>query len=154
MRLDPDQKEKLIKYSIILLPLILGFLSNFLVDREKIPKVNTSKMIIKINPPPWVFSVVWPILYILLGYSSYLIYKEKDYYVLALFAVHLVLLTAWWPLFIKYPNRLYATLYLVFIFLYSLLLGFLYFRINKKAFYCIITYILWLAFATYLSYHT
>ena len=58
---------------IILIPFILGFVSSLFIKKNNIPSVKSP-----INPPKWLFGVVWPILYLLLGYSSYLIYNSKE----------------------------------------------------------------------------
>ena len=57
---------------IIFIPFILGFISSLFVNKNNIPSVESP-----INPPKWLFGVVWPILYLLLGYSSYIIYNSK-----------------------------------------------------------------------------
>jgi tryptophan-rich sensory protein len=141
------------KVLIILLPLILGFGSGLFYSSKNIPKPKT-----RFNPPGWVFGVVWPILYLLLGYSSYLIYSsnsKEHNTVFILYIIHLLLLTAWWPFFVKYPGfRAYAFWSLIFILFYACLLFSLYYKINKRAAYCLIPYILWLSFASYLSYST
>ncbi len=145
--------SNIIKVLIILLPLILGFGSGIFYSSKNIPKPKT-----RFNPPGWVFGVVWPILYILLGYSSYLIYSsnsKEHNTVFILYIIHLLLLTAWWLFFVKYPGfRAYAFWSLIFILFYACLLFSLYYKINKRAAYCLIPYILWLSFASYLSYST
>lgn len=139
------------EYILLLSPIILGMGSGFLLRDKPISKVNS-----KLNPPGWVFGVVWPILYLLLGYSSYLIWKSnninKNKYLL-LYAVHLILLVIWWPYFIYFPNKYFATSSLIFLFLYAIVLAVLYSSVNKIASYCLIPYIIWLSFASYLSYN-
>lgn len=138
-------------YILLLTPIVLGMGSGFLLRNKPISKVKS-----KLNPPSWLFGVVWPILYLLLGYSSYLIFNSNSsskYTYLAIYIVHIILLTAWWPYFIYFPNRNFATCSLIFLFLYAIILSILFSTINKTASYCLIPYIIWLSFASYLSYN-
>jgi len=138
-------------YILLLTPVVLGMGSGLLLRNKPISKVKS-----KLNPPSWLFGVVWPILYLLLGYSSYLIFNSNSsskYTYLAIYIVHIVLLTAWWPYFIYFPNKYVATFSLIFLFLYAIILSVLFSTINKTASYCLIPYIIWLSFASYLSYN-
>ena len=49
-------------YILLTAPIILGIGSGYFVSRKKIPKVKSY-----LNPPSWLFGIVWPILYLLLG---------------------------------------------------------------------------------------
>jgi benzodiazapine receptor len=143
--------KQIISYILLLSPIILGMGSGFLFRGKPISKVKS-----KFNPPGWVFGVVWPILYLLLGYSSYLIWnsnssKRNTY--LIIYIIHLLLLTAWWPYFLYFPNRYFATASLIFLFLYAIIISILFSQINKTASYFLIPYILWLSFASFLSYN-
>jgi len=139
----------IISYILLLAPIILGMGSGFLLRGKPISKVKS-----KLNPPSWLFGVVWPILYLLLGYSSYLIWNsnnsKKNTYII-IYIIHLLLLTAWWPYFIYFPNKYFAFGSLIFLFLYAIVLSIMFYSINKIASYCLIPYILWLLFASYLS---
>ena len=134
---------------ILLAPIILGLGSGYFVSRKQIPKVDS-----KFNPPGWVFAVVWPILYLLIGYSGYLIFKstssKKNLY-LKLYAIQVLLTIAWWPFFIYYPNKVVSTLTLVILALFAFVLAKLFFPINKVAGYCLVPYVIWLSFASFLA---
>lgn len=136
-----------IKVFIILLPFILGYLSSSLIEREEIPETSAS-----IRPPKWLFGIVWPILYLLLGYSSYLI-MQKDMRVFKIYLVHLLILSSWFPIFVKYPKTLFPKISIIIILLTAIYLYTLYSKISKKASYCLIPYIMWLSFATYLTFN-
>lgn len=144
--------KEIISYSLLLAPIILGMGSGYFVSRTKIPKVKS-----KFNPPSWLFMVVWPILYLLLGISSYLIWNSKNInkntYII-LYLIHLVLLLVWWPYFVYFPNRIFLTITLIGIDLYAIILAFLFYSVNKTASYLLIPYIIWLSFASFLSYNT
>jgi tryptophan-rich sensory protein len=137
---------------IILLPFILGFISSLFINKNNIPSVKSP-----VNPPKWLFGVVWPILYLLLGYSSYLIYQSKfsnKNKIFTLYIIHIILLSIWFPLFVNYYNKYLSFYSLIFILLYAVYLFIEYKKINVIASYCLIPYILWLCFASYLTYYS
>jgi tryptophan-rich sensory protein len=137
---------------IILLPFILGFISSLFINKQNIPSVKSP-----VNPPKWLFGVVWPILYLLLGYSSYLIYQSKSANknkIFTLYIIHIILLSIWFPVFVNYYNRYLSFVSIIFILLYAIYLYFEYTKISITASYCLIPYILWLCFASYLTYYS
>jgi tryptophan-rich sensory protein len=140
--------NNIIPYLLFFFPLIIGFTSSLFIDRKKIPKVRS-----KLNPPSWVFAPVWTILYLLLGYVLYLIYKSAPQY-LYLYITQIILVNIWFPLFVNYPNRFYSTISLIILAIYAIILGYLSYSINKTATYCLIPYIAWLCFASFLSSNT
>ena len=144
-----------ISYILLLAPIILGLGSGYFVSRRRIPKVKSS-----INPPSWLFGVVWPILYLLLGYSSYLIWNTssvnmniKQFY-LFLYAIQVLMVMAWWPYFVYYPNKLFSTITLILLAIFALIITILFFPINNIAAYCFIPYVIWLSFASFLTSQT
>lgn len=143
-----NNNNNIIPYLLFFFPLIIGFGSSLFIDRKKIPKVRS-----KLNPPSWVFAPVWTILYLLLGYVLYLIYKSAPQY-LYLYITQIILVNIWFPLFVNYPNRFYSTISLIILAIYAIILGYLSYSINKTATYCLIPYIAWLCFASYLSSNT
>jgi tryptophan-rich sensory protein len=145
----------IISYILLTAPIILGLGSGYFVSRKRIPKVKSY-----LNPPSWLFGVVWPILYLLLGYSSYLIWNSsnismtnKQFY-LTLYAIQVLLVISWWPYFIYYPNKLFATVTLILLAIFALIITILFFPVNNIAGYCFIPYVIWLSFASFLTSQT
>ena len=140
-------------YLWIFSPIVLGLGSSAIfVSRNKIPKVRS-----KWNPPGWVFGIVWPILYLLLGYASYLVWNKKGKKVeniLQKYMIHLLLLLLWWPYFVYFPNAIFATTSLFLLAISAVYIGCNFYKINKTAGYCLIPYTLWLFFATFLTSQT
>ena len=132
---------------IILLPFILGYISTLFITKREIPETNAS-----LRPPKWLFGVVWPILYLLLGYSSYLIWL-KNKKIFNIYLLHIVILSIWFPVFVKYPKTIYPKISIIIILLYAIYLYTLYLPISKVASYCLIPYIGWVSFATYLTFN-
>ena len=144
---------KNIWYSILWIfsPIVLGLgSSSLLIPKNQIPRVRS-----KWNPPGWVFGVVWPILYLLLGYASYLVWQDGgNQNILEKYIIHLVLLLLWWPYFVYFPNAGFATISLLLLAISAVYIGWNFYKINKTAGYCFIPYTLWLFFATFLTSQT
>ena len=152
---------------VLFLPLVLGMSSGLLVSKKNIPIVKSS-----IRPPPIVFMIVWPILYIILGVSSYMINKTiknekimedtardvpdsppaKTY--LTIFYIHLACLIIWWPLFVYFPNKNLAIISILLLALSSIYIARLFTTVNKTAGLIMTPYIIWLFIASYLTYRT
>ena len=145
----------IISYILLTAPIILGLGSGYFVSRKRIPKVKSY-----LNPPSWLFGVVWPILYLLLGYSSYLIWNStnisignKQFY-LTLYAIQVLLVMSWWPYFVYYPNKFFATVTLILLAIFALIITVLFFPLNNIASYCLVPYVIWLSFASFLTSQT
>ena len=132
-------------------PIVLGLGSSaLLIPKNKIPRVRS-----KWNPPGWVFGVVWPILYLLLGYASYLVWQDGgNQKILEKYIIHLVLLLLWWPYFVYFPNVGFATISLFILAISAVYIGWNFYKINKTAGLCLIPYVMWLFFATFLTSQT
>ena len=150
---------KNIWYSILWVfsPIVLGLGSSaLLIPKNKIPKVRS-----KWNPPGWVFGVVWPILYLLLGYASYLVWQDRtgdndksNGNILEKYIIHLLLLLLWWPYFVYFPSPGFATISLLLLAISAVYIGWNFYKINKTAGLCLIPYTIWLFFATFLTSQT
>ena len=100
-----------------------------------------------LNPPGYVFGIVWPILYLLMSISAFRTFDEtKD-----LFLIQLLFNTLWSWLFFAFQMPCIALLNIW-------LLIYLNIKINLKMFYqdklsglLFIPYVLWLFFASYLN---
>ena len=127
----------------LLIPLLIGGLSGFLTKDSMALYETLNKPLF--YPPAWLFPVVWTILYLLMGLSSYLIVqshssnKEKA----------LIL----WPLFFfNLQNYFLALLILLILIITVIYMLYTFKEINIKAFYLNIPYLLWLIFAFYLNF--
>jgi benzodiazapine receptor len=112
-------------------------------------KINKSSL----TPPNYVFGIVWPILYILMGISFFMVYNrcKSVCFPLQVFLVHMVFNLIWTYLFIKYKNKLVA---LVDIIIMIALLVYCVIEFRKYSVLAsniLLPYLLWLCFATYLN---
>ena len=109
-----------------------------------------------LSPPGWVFAVVWPILYLLMGYASYLIYtadapEGQKKRALTLYAIQLVLNVLWSPVYFGLEWRLVAFFILIALWVAILLTMRAFSMVSEKAGDLLLPYVLWVTFAAYLN---
>lgn len=105
------------------------------------------------SPPSWVFPVVWTILYFLMGLSYYL-YKTygpiKD--LSKIYYLQLILNLLWAPLFFILKFRFLSTVLIIFLTLVVFLQVIMYFKYYKVSAYLNLPYLIWIIFASYLTF--
>ena len=135
------------KFSVfiyVILALIIGGLaSSNTADDVWYQALNKSPL----NPPGYVFGIVWPILYLLMSISAFRTFNETK----NLFLIQLLFNALWSWLFFAFQMPFVALLNIW-------LLIYLNIKINLKMFYqdklsglLFIPYVLWLFFASYLN---
>ena len=101
----------------------------------------------KLNPPSYVFGIVWPILYIFMMLSSYLTYKK----VFSIFIIQLFFNAVWSWLFFRFQMPLVALLDIYLLIAINIFILNLMYQENKLAFFLFIPYVMWISFASYLN---
>ncbi len=107
-----------------------------------------------LTPAGWVFSVVWTILYILIGVALFLIMiddKNDKTSAYTLFGVNLVLNALWSYSFFGTEMPKFALLVLAALIIIAIFMARAFYRINRAAFWLVTPYIVWLFFAFYLN---
>jgi len=109
------------------------------------------------NPPGWIFGPVWIILYTLMGIASYLIWKKRakgklPQMALILFFVHLAFNALWSIIFFGLHNLMWAFFEIIILWLMIVVLNVLFYKIDKRATYLLIPYLLWVSFAAFLNF--
>ncbi len=105
-------------------------------------------------PPPWVFPVVWAVLYLLMGIAAYRIYMtDRSDRKLALWVYGAQLLfNFFWPIFFFVGGWLgFSAIWLVALLILVLSTFGWFYLIDRPAAYLLIPYIVWLFFALYLN---
>ncbi len=135
----------------IIIPLIIGFIGNLLGNNSM-----GFNEIIKpsYNPPGIIFPIVWTILYILMGISSYLIYtsnstKKED--ALRVYALQLIFNMLWTFFFFNLNWFLFSFIWIIILIILVSIMIFKFIKINKTAGYLQIPYLAWLIFASILN---
>lgn len=125
---------------------IIGLLTSSFIDYNTLIKPPLS-------PPGYIFGIVWPILYLLMGISYYLLkkdnydtQKESIIYYSQLF-VNLL----WSIFFFVLKWRLFTVFWTILLLGLVIYMIILFFKKNKVSAYLNIPYLIWLIFATYLS---
>ena len=101
----------------------------------------------ELNPPSYVFGVVWPILYILMMASAFLAHKK----IFSIFIVQLFFNAAWSWLFFRFQMPLIALLDIYLLIAINIYILNLMYKENKLAFFLFIPYVVWISFASYLN---
>ena len=109
-----------------------------------------------LSPPGWVFPVVWTILYLLMGYSSYRIYtssapNHKIRGALKLYIAQLAANFVWPIVFFAFSQYLLA--FFVLLVLWVLIFWTIqrFTKIDTRAGDLLLPYLLWVTFAGYLN---
>lgn len=109
------------------------------------------------TPPDGIFSPVWITLFILMGISSYLVWQRRKAvsgftWAVIIYFLQLIL-NIFWSFFFFYQQQLgFATIEIGILLVAIIINAFIFYRINKVAGLLYIPYILWVGFATYLTY--
>ncbi|MEA4964633.1 MAG: TspO/MBR family protein [Oscillospiraceae bacterium] len=108
-----------------------------------------------LSPPGWLFGIVWPVLYLLMGIAVYLIYQSPQtperkeaiaFYWLQLFVNFL------WPIvFFRFEWYWLSVAIILILDLFVFITTAWFYKIEKAAGYLMIPYLIWILFATYLN---
>ena len=109
-----------------------------------------------LSPPGWVFPVVWTVLYLLMGWASFLVWKSDAPQVektraLGLYGVQLAVNFAWPLLFFRAGLYGFALVWLVILLVLVVETVLAFRRIDRRAVWLLAPYLLWLLFAAYLN---
>ncbi len=135
----------------ILIPLAVGATSSLLSGTMMEPDFIQPSF----SPPGYLFPIVWTILYILMGISSYLIYTSDSPSkptALLVYAIQLVFNFFWSIFFFRFSLCGLAFLWLLALIGLILIMIYSFFKIRPIAAYLQIPYLLWCLFAAYLNY--
>lgn len=108
------------------------------------------------SPPNWIFGPVWTLLYILMGYSLYLIVTSDKAQVtrnkaITIFGVQLFLNFIWSIIFFGMQNPTLAFIDIIALWVSIVLTIQAFSKINKTASLLLYPYLAWVSFATILN---
>ena len=106
------------------------------------------------TPPSRVFKIVWPILYILMAASLYLILTSEEtvkIWAILIFLFQLFLNIIWSPVFFLLKKIKKALLISIILTISVLFMIFVFYEISPLSAFLQIPYFLWLCFATVLN---
>ena len=139
--------------TIILIAELVGVLGSLLSGNTG--EIYTSLIKPPLSPSGWLFGVVWPVLYLLMGIAAYLIYqapqtlerqKATAFYWIQLFVNFL------WPIvFFRFEWYWIAVVIIILLDIWVSITTVWFYKINKAVGYLMIPYLIWILFATYLN---
>ena len=111
-------------------------------------------------PPNWLFAPVWTILYALMGIAAFLVWEKKQgakklraTAALNMFCIQLILNALWSVVFFGLRSPLLGLIIiLLMLFTIALTMRRFYF-VDRRAFWLMVPYILWVGFATLLNFY-
>ena len=108
-----------------------------------------------LNPPDYIFPIVWTILYIMIIISGYNYIKNNstDTYGISIFFIHLFFDIIWSYLFFTLKNPKIAFVDLILLWGTLLLTIIHFYKKDKFSAYMLIPYFVWISFAGYLNLH-
>lgn len=131
--------KKLILY--IAIPLLLGGIVGFITSKES---MNYNGIV-----DGWVFPIVWSILYILMGISSYIVRNNKE--LMGIYKVNLVINLLWPIIFFTLNFKVFGFFWILLLILVVGYMMYKFYNKNKISAYLLIPYLLWLIFASILN---
>ena len=137
----------------LIIPLAVGGVSAIL----SMGSMDTFKSLEKppLSPPGWIFPVVWTILFLLMGFASYLVSLSpktvEKRRALFIYGLQLIVNFFWSILFLNLENYLGAFIWIILLLVLILVTAYDFSKISKLAGRLLIPYILWVLFAGYLN---
>ena len=146
--------NKRLLFICIAIPLLVGLVAGLLTRNS----MEVFSMVEKppLAPPAWLFPVVWTILYILMGISSYIILTsdaefEEISSAIKIYVYQLMVNFLWPTFFFNFGWYFFSFLWLILLWGLVFLMIRKFYEINKTAAYLNVPYLIWLTFAGYLN---
>ena len=137
--------------------LAVGMLSGFLIRDAQSTYMALNKP--PLSPPPMAFPIVWTVLYVLMALAAFRTHRalrqsgEQSWvrYLVFLYTLQLAMNAIWPQIFFHSDKYLFAFIWLVILLVILIALQVLYYRVDKIACWLMLPYVLWTAFAGYLT---
>ena len=138
------KNKRFLIFPLVFLALVLGGLASSNTSSDVwYQSLNKSDL----NPPGFVFGIVWPILYIFMSISAYRTFTETS----RIFFIQLVFNTAWSWMFFAFHMPFLALLNIWMLIYWNTSLAFKMIKIDKLSAILYSPYVIWLIFASYLN---
>lgn len=110
----------------------------------------------EITPPNFVFPIVWNILFFLIAVSLYFAWinskKKEKSKIMVLYGLNFVLNICWSFFYFTLKNVFFAFIEIIFVWISILSIIIYTWKIDRKASYALIPYLLWVSFASVLNF--
>ncbi len=135
-------------YILIYIPLLIGFIFSNLFKKDK--WYDDLKKLY--YPKPYVYGFIWSILYLVIGYTYYILLHDKSikYWIIPL--LHLTINYFYLPILYSFHDLTINLFLMILLVLSSFILLIQFYLYDKStlAFKLFIPYVLWMLFALYL----
>ncbi|KAI1266007.1 TspO/MBR-related protein [Xylariaceae sp. FL1019] len=140
----------------VLLPIVLGTAVGYSTRPKQTQDTYAAMKQPPLRPPPQIFGPVWTVLYGMMGYAAHRAVVASPSPAAAdsirtLYSAQLGLNLVWMPLFFTYRKPALALANIVSLVGLNGYLTNLYFGLDDVAGWCMVPYMAWLGFATYLN---
>ena len=145
-------KNKYLSFAIILLiTFVAPIIGSYATSAFKEPWY--SEIILpSFNPPTWIFAPVWTTLYVLMSVSIWRIWTNTfNSKLLKIYFIHIFFNSTWTVVFFGFHLIGLASLNLVIILIFIVILMSEYFSKDKISFYLMIPYLFWSGYALVLN---
>ena len=146
--------KKGLLFKCIAIPLLVGIIAALLTGggMELFETIEKPPL----SPPGWLFPIVWTILYVLMGISSYLILTSEAEQgqidkAISIYGYQLVVNFLWPTFFFNLEWYLFSFIWLVLLWILVLIMILRFYQIDKRAAWLNVPYLVWLTFAGYLN---
>ena len=137
----------------VAVPLAGGLLSNWLSGDVR--AVYESLDLPAFAPPAWIFGVVWPLLYLLLGIAAYLLWEQPASsartQALTFYGAQLLLNFLWSPLFFRFGLFRFAFWELCALFALAAVTAACFAMLSRRTLWLTAPYLCWLLYAAALN---
>lgn len=151
-------RMSLLRWALFIIPTVMlfGFLSGAISGSGEENRWFSELIKPEAQPPGWVFGVVWPILYLMIGLAFAMVLHARGAsgrgLAIGLFLSQLLLNYMWSPLFFGRHQVTSALYLIILIFILAFATTIVFGRIRKAAAWLMVPYLAWLSFATILNY--
>jgi tryptophan-rich sensory protein len=153
-----QSRMSLVRLALFVIPTImfLGFLSGTMSGSTADNAWYQTLLKPDIQPPGWVFGVVWPTLYLMMGLALAMVLNApgaRDRNVaIALFLSQFVINITWSPIFFG-AHQVTAAFFIILVMLgVAIATTFVFARVRKAAAWLMVPYLVWISFAAILNF--
>lgn len=151
-------RMSLLRWALFVIPVImfLGFLSGTISGSTA--DNNWYRTLIKpdIQPPGWVFGIVWPLLYLSMGLAFAMVLHARGAQnrglAIGLFLVQFLINLSWSPIFFGQHKVSFALYVIVTLIVAAIATTFAFGQIRKAAAWLMVPYLVWISFAAILNF--
>ncbi len=144
------------KLIVIIIPLLIGFGMNLFVSSKRPQRLINcgSQDVNKYTPPPYVFSIAWTTLYLIIGFVYYQYIKNNS--IKSPFSIFMIItfigLNLWNVIFRNYCLPELSLIYIIIITLIYYYIVYKLIKLKIKYAYLMILLLIWMTFASFLTY--